>query len=179
MNRQGRWSMLSYPDLRYYTGICQIVGAEIKVPLSLSLIMHRIINTHGVKALDGDVWSVSHSCRSIPIMSPRKLLDGWTGGPHNRYGRFKEQNNLCPHRESGCRPARDLVPNNRLMWGGTHVCKEEMRENTDTPMQDSRPLGWSEVAFIGTERRHENAHSRRGAPGLRCEPGIPADQSQC
>ena len=66
MNRQGRWSMLSYPDLRYYTGICQIVGAEIKVPLSLSLIMHRIINTHGVKALDGDVWSVSHSCRSYP-----------------------------------------------------------------------------------------------------------------
>ena len=47
--------MLSYPDLRYYTGICQMVGAEIKVPLSLSLIMHRIINTHGVKALDGDV----------------------------------------------------------------------------------------------------------------------------
>jgi hypothetical protein len=177
MNRKEHGCMRYYPDLRYYTGICQKVGAEIKAPLSLSLIKHRVINTHGVKALDREVWSASHAGRSISAKSPRQLLNGRKGGPHNRSGRFKEHN-LYPHQESRCRPARDLVPNNRLKWGGIQVCREEMRENTETPIQDSRLLGWNEVVFIATDRNHENAHLGEQAPGLRCATGTPAD-NQC
>jgi hypothetical protein len=56
----------SYPDLRYYPGICQKVGVEIKVSLSLSLIKLHITKTHGVKAPDRDVWSASQPGRFIP-----------------------------------------------------------------------------------------------------------------
>jgi hypothetical protein len=45
MNRDGHGCTRSYPDLRYYTGICQKAGAEIKLPLPLSLIKHPV-NKH-------------------------------------------------------------------------------------------------------------------------------------
>jgi hypothetical protein len=175
MTRNGHGCTRSYPDLRYYTGICQKVGADIKVPLSLCSIKHRAINTHGVKVLNREVRSASHSVRFVLGKSPRQLLNGKKGGPHNRSGRFKEH--LCPSRESRCRPASDLVPNNCLKWGGIQVCREEKRENTDTHIQDSRLLGWNEVVFIETDMNHENTHLEQQAPGLRCEPGTLADES--